>query len=226
MRAVLVSSLVLLLACGGSKKPAETEGETPSSETTAPDGDTTATSDEGGTAAPAASSSPAPAETPAAAPAPAGPTVTGAIDGKPFSPKTARVTHPMQKDGRIFVTLDEHAECGADASPGDGVLSILVTWEDGYKVDLGSLKHGKKGGGEISFARIGAKGKRDYSATFKPTGRVTIVKAPTEQGEVGKLSIDLQSGDYMLSGDLDVQTCVSPKAAPGAGKPAGKKKKK
>jgi hypothetical protein len=225
MRAVLVSSLVLLLACGGSKKPAETEGETPSSETTAPDGDTTATSDEGGAASPAASSSAAPAEAPAAAAAPSGPTVTGAIDGKPFSPKTARVTHPMQKDGRIYVILDEHAECGADASPGDGVLSMLVTWEDGYKVDLGSLKHGgKKGGGEISFARVAAKGKRDFSATFKPTGRVTIVKAPMEQGEVGKLTIDLQSGDYMLSGDLDVQTCVSPKAAAAA--KGGKKKKK
>jgi hypothetical protein len=225
MRAVLVSSLFLLFACGGSNKPAESAGDTPSSETSTSSGDTDAMAEDGA-AAPAASAAEAPAaDAPAASPpAAAGPTVTGAIDGKPFAPKVARITHPMQKDGRVFVVLDEHAECGADYGAGDGLLSMLVTWEDGYKVDLGSLKHaGKKGGGEISFARAGAHGKRDVSTTFKPTGRVTIVKAPMEQGSVGKLNIDLQSGDYMLSGDLDVQTCVSPKAAQAAGK---KKKKK
>lgn len=98
-------------------------------------------------------------------------------------------------------------------------MAMLVTWEDGYKVDLGSLKRGgKKGAGDISFVRIGAKGKKEVSTTFKPTGRLTVVKAPMDQGATGKINIDLQSGDYMLSGDLDVQTCVSPKAAPSGGK--------
>ncbi len=229
MRAVLVSSLLFILACGGSKKPAESAGE-PSSDTSASPGEATAPADsseasEGGAApaASAAASAETPAESaPAAAPAPAGPTVTGAIDGKPFSPKMAHVLHAMQKDGRLFVVLDEHTECGGESSPGEGALSMLVTWEDGYKVDLGSLKRGgKKGGGEVSFARAAGHGKKDFSAGFKPTGRLTVIKAPMEQGATGKINIDLQSGDYMLSGDLDVQTCVSPKAAAG-----GKKKKK
>jgi hypothetical protein len=230
MRAIVVSSLLMIAACGGTKKPAEPP-ESPASETSgSASSETSAESDGGAAEAPAASGEKAekeeaPAE---AAPAPAstGPTVTGTIDGKPFAPKMARFTHPMQKDGRIVVTLDERTDCGGgDPKPGDGILTMTVTLEDGYKVDLGSLKRGgKKGGGEISFARIGAGGKKDYSAGFKPTGRVTIVRAPMEQNAVGKMNIDLTSGDYMLSGDLDFQACVAPKAA-GAAKGATKKKK-
>ena len=112
---------------------------------------------------------------------------------------------------------------GGDAKPGEGVLTMTITLEDGYKVDLGSLKRGgKKGGGEISFVRVGAGGKKDYAAGFKPTGRVTVVRAPMEQNAVGKLNLDLTSGDYMLSGDVDLQACVAPK---GAAKGAAKKKK-
>jgi hypothetical protein len=48
-------------------------------------------------------------------------------------------------------------------------------------------------------------------SSFKPSGRVTIVKAPMDKDAVGKMKIDLQSGDYMLAGDLDVQVCVAPK---------------
>ena len=230
MRVVLVSSLLVIAACGGSKKPAEPP-ESPSPETSSSaSSDNAAESDAGPAEAPAASGSAADAEAPAeAAPSPASPspTVTGMIDGKPFVPKMARITHPMQKDGRVVVTLDERTDCGGgDAKPGEGILNMTVTLEDGYKVDLGSLKRGgKKGGGEISFVRIGAGGKKEFSATFKPTGRVTIVKAPMEQNAVGKLNLDLTSGDYMLSGDLDLQACVAPKAAAGAPKGGPKKKK-
>jgi hypothetical protein len=230
MRVVLVSSMLVLLACGGSKKPAESAAETPSSESSASPSSEMAPDAESESPAASASAAAAPAEAPAeAAPAPSSPTVTGAIDGKPFVPKAARITHPMQKDGRILLTLDEHSTCGATSAEGDGILTMLVTWEDGYKADLGSLKRAsKKAGGDISFARVGAHGKKDVSATFKPTGRVTIVKAPMEQNAVGKMNVDLQSGDYMLSGDLDVQTCVAPKSGPAAPKnpPAAAKKKK
>ncbi len=40
---------------------------------------------------------------------------------------------------------------------------------------------------------------------------MTVVSAPMEKGGKGKLKIDLQSGDYMLAGDLDIEVCVSPK---------------
>ncbi|HXN30625.1 MAG TPA: hypothetical protein VN894_02140 [Polyangiaceae bacterium] len=225
MRARLVSSLLMVIAaCGGSKKPAEPP-ESPSPETSSSASSDTATeSDSGSAEAPAASSEPAEAPETAPAAANPSPTVTGTIDGKPFVPKLARITHPMQKDGRVVVTLDERTDCGGgDAKPGEGILNMTVTLEDGYKVDLGSLKRGgKKGGGEISFVRVGAGGKKDFSASFKPTGRVTIVKAPMEQNAVGKLNLDLTSGDYMLSGDLDLQACVAPK---GAAKGGPKKKK-
>jgi hypothetical protein len=85
---------------------------------------------------------------------------------------------------------------------------------------------------------VGTNGKKDVSASFKPSGRVTVVKAPSEEGSLGKINIDMQSGEYMLSGDLDVQVCVAPKggsaaastapaaAATPAAKPAKPKKKK
>jgi hypothetical protein len=235
MRVVLVTSLVVLIACGGSKKPADSPSETASPDTSASSSsDMPATSESASpaaspAAAPAASSEAAPAES---APAHPVPNVTGSVDGKPFTPKMARINQPMQKDGRILLTLDERADCGGgDAKQGETILTLMVPWEDGYKQDLGSLKRaGKKGPAEISLVRVGGGGKKDVSATFKPSGRVTIAKAPTELGSLGKMNIDLTSGDYMLSGDLDIQVCVDAKSAQGAPKAAPKsaptKKKK
>lgn len=232
MRVVLVSSLLvisplLMVFCGGSKKPAES-AESPAAESSA-SAEAPAPSESAAEAAPSASAAPtaAPEEK---APAPSGPNVTGAIDGKPFVPKGALITKPAQKDGRVLITLGEHSDCGGEAGQGEGVLTLVVPWEDGYKQDLGSLKRGgKKGGGDISFVRVGAGGKKEGSATFKPTGRVTVISAPSDQNAVGKMNIDLQSGDYMLSGDLDVQLCVAAKSAAAAKAPAAapaKKKKK
>lgn len=241
MRVVVASSLLLLLACGGSKKPADAPTETALQETSAsPSNDTPSTAEPASAAAPgpAASAGESPEPAPAqSSPSHPVPNVTGSIDGKPFAPKMARINQPMQKDGRIVVTVDERAECGGgEPRSGESVLTMTVPWEDGYKQDLGSLKRaGKKGAGEISLVRVGAAGKKDVSTTFKPSGRVTIVKAAMEPGAVGKMNIDLTSGDYMLAGDLDIQVCVAPKSgsdaasAPSAPKTpsrtAGKKKK-
>jgi hypothetical protein len=242
MRVVVVSSILFFIACGGSKKPAES-AESPAESTTSTS-DMPAAS-ESTSESPALGSTPAASAAPAptAAPAPAAesaaahpvPTSTGGVDGKPFVPKMARVTQPAAKDGRIVLTLDERTDCGGgDPKPGETFLTLTVPWEDGYKQDLGSLKRaGKKGPGEIAFVRVNTNGKREPSETFKPTGRVTVVKAPTEEGATGKLKVDMQSGDYMLAGDLDIQMCVAPKggagggaaAAPKAAPKAGKKKK-
>jgi hypothetical protein len=213
MRVVLAASMFLLFGCGGTQKPAEgsasdTAALEPSSspaEDTSPS--PAASSDSkpatSHVATPPAASSDAPV---AAAPAAFHPSpgATGTIDGKPFEPKLARVSGPMQKDGRVSITLVEHTDC-APPSATEGSMSFLVTWKDGYKTDLGSLKRGKKGSGEIGFSRASTANK---ATTFKPTGRVTIITAPTDQGALGKMKIDLQSGDYMLAGDLDVQVCV------------------
>jgi hypothetical protein len=116
----------------------------------------------------------------------------------------------MQKDGRLTVTLHEGSDCvgPGDAKPGDASMTLMVTWRDGYKVDVGSLQRAR---GEAAFVRVGDGKKKSVSKTFKPTGLVTIVSAPTDKDAVGKMKIDLQSGDYMLAGDLDVKLCASAK---------------
>jgi hypothetical protein len=113
-------------------------------------------------------------------------------------------------DGRIVVSLEEGTDCSG--AP-DTSITMLVTYKDGYKSDLGSLKRGaKKSAGEIAFQRIGPDGKKEYSATFKPTGTVTVVKTAADSSTPGKLKLDLTSGDYMLNGDVDIQMCEPPVA--------------
>jgi hypothetical protein len=105
----------------------------------------------------------------------------------------------MKKDGRILIALTEGTDCPtAGGGKDDATLTMLVPWQDGYKIDLSALKRsGKKGSAEIAFSR----GNKP-SATFKPSGTVTIVSAPTAKGATGKMKIDLQS---------DIELCVAPK---------------
>jgi hypothetical protein len=142
------------------------------------------------------------------------PGATGSIDGKPFSPRLAQIAGPMQKDGRVTIVIHERSDCVApsDAKPGDASMFLVVPWQDGYKTDLSALRRAKKGNlGEAAFVRIGDDGKKQVSTTFKPTGLVTVVSAPVTKDAIGKMKIDLQSGDYMVAGDLDVKVCVAPK---------------
>ncbi len=217
MRIAIASSLLVLVACGGAQKPAENAAEektsTEPAASSAPDmAASTDSTKETKADAPAASAAPAAA---AAAPATAphaAPAVTGSIDGKPFQPTLGRVTAKMQKDGRVVVTLLEHGDCKSAAKAGDAMLTMTVPWNAGEKADLSALKRSAKGGpAEIGFARIGAGNKKDVSSTFKPSGTVTILAAPTAASSTGKMKIDLQSGDYMLAGDLDIEVCVAPK---------------
>lgn len=227
MRVPLACSFVVLVACGGGPKhaainPSDTaslesggsssSSEAPASSAAASSGSTDTGG--GGAGGPlsslssSGSSSPSPTPSGSAAPAVFHPTpgATGSIDGKAFLPKLAQVVGPLQSDGRVLVTLHEGSDCIAPASaqPGDASMTLMVTWQDGYKVDLGSLLRGK---GEAGFTRVGNDKKGHKSATFKPTGRLTVVSAPTQQNAFGKLKIDLSSGDYILAGDLDVKVC-------------------
>jgi hypothetical protein len=223
MRVVLGCSLVVLVACGGAPKPAATEpSDTASLESTS--SAAAPGSEQPSAAAPAsasAASSPPPSSSAAAtaspdtsaaaAPAHPAPASTGAIDGQPFAPKFAQVAGPVTKDGRRLVMLHEGTECAstADASkPGMASMMLMVPWNDGFKVDLASLKRAKKNDlGEAAFVRIAANKKKEVSATFKPTGLVTVVSAPTKKDGVGKMKIDLQNGDYLLVGDLEINNC-------------------
>ncbi len=218
MRVLAVTASVLFLACGG-ETPAP---QTPSADTTSLEPGSSSSKDDSKEAAPAASDAPAPAAAPAASAAPAAaatdsppaaayhpaPSVTGLIDGNAFAPKIALILGPMKKDGRIVVTLTEAADCAGDAKADHSKLTMMVPWSDGYKVDLSALKvSGKKGPGEITFIP----GKKGGASAFKPSGSVTVVSAPMDKGAKGKLKIDLQSGDYMLAGNLDIEMCSGAK---------------
>jgi hypothetical protein len=218
MRALAVTASVLLFACGGGA-PAPQTPSSSSPDTTSLES-SSSSKDDSKASAPAASDAPAPAAAPAApapaadAPAPAAafhpaPSVNGLIDGTSFAPKVAQILGPMKKDGRILVTLTETTDCpGAGDAKGDHAkLTLLVPWSDGYKVDLAALKGAKKGPSDIAFIA----GKKGVSAGFKPSGSLTVVSAPMDKGGKGKLKIDLQSGDYMLAGDLDIEMCAAAK---------------
>jgi hypothetical protein len=227
--AVIVLGVIGLAACGGSSPPpAKSEADTSSLEGSSSSKEKDTSDDSSGSSAssssPSAPSSatpaPAPASAPAASAAPAAdssapaaafhpaPSVTGTIDGKAFTPKVAQVLSPMKKDGRIQLTLTEASDCPSGGDKGDhATLTMLVPWSDGYKVDLASLKlGGKKGPGEIALSHG-----KSVSATFKPSGTVTVVSAPMDKTSTGKLKVDLQSGDYMLAGTLDIEMCAAPK---------------
>jgi hypothetical protein len=134
------------------------------------------------------------------------PGATGDIDGKPFSPKLAQLVGPVQKDGRALILIHEGSDCLADAKSAEASMMLMVPWKDGYKTDLSALRRAKGGNlGEAAFLR-----KKQVSSTFKPSGLVTVVSAPTQKDAVGKMKIDLQSGGYILAGDLDVLVCASP----------------
>jgi len=226
MRIPFACSLLALAACGGGPKhaaidPSDTASLESGGSPAATDGTASSSASSGSgsgdssgplsnlSASSPSSSSPKDKDTSAAAPAAAyhpAPGATGSIDGKPFQPKLAQVVGPIKSDGRLLVVLHEGSDCvtATDAKPGDAMMKLMVTWQDGYKVDLGSLLRNK---GEAGFARVGNDKKSHPSATFKPTGRLTVVSAPTDQNAFGKLKIDLSSGDYILAGDLDVKVC-------------------
>jgi hypothetical protein len=223
MRLTLASSLLcaaVLSACGGGNaKPATTEADTSSLESSstpssASTGSAPATSpadspaSSGAADKPASSGgAPAAADRAAAAPAHPVPGATGDIDGKAFAPKLAQLVGAVQKDGRATVLIHGGSDCLAvdDAKAGDGSILLVLPWKDGFKTDLSALRRAKgKNLGEAAFVR-----NKQVSTSFKPSGLVTIVSAPTAKGTVGKMKIDLQSGGYILAGDLDVMVCGS-----------------
>ena len=232
MRSILISSLVLcVVACGGASKPAESPSDNSASDdagapakTGSDDNTTTTAAADAGSPAPAPSSGSSSGDLIPAGPTHPQPTATGQIDSKGFSPVMAHVSGKPHADGRIMVTLDETVDCTATS---DSSISMLITYKDGYKSDLGSLKRGgKKSAGEIAFQHPGASGKKEFSTTFKPTGTVTIVKTAADANTPGRIKLDLTSGGYMLNGDADIQLCepLTPISSDSGTKPAAGKK--
>jgi hypothetical protein len=208
-------SLLVLVACGGAPpKPAASEADTSSLEASGSSAATAPASTSAPTATADKPASTAPSTVPASitaavtgtGPVHPVPGATGEIDGKPFSPKLAQLAGPVQKDGRVLILIHEGSDCLADTKSAEASMMLLVPWKDGYKTDLSALRRAKGGNlGEAAFLR-----KKQVSSTFKPSGLVTVVSAPTSKDGVGKMKIDLQSGGYILAGDLDVLVCASP----------------
>jgi hypothetical protein len=227
MRVLALCSLgmsFVCAACGGPAKPVATEANVATADSLATPSpvDPKPPSWAGvASSAPVADATETTAPTPPPAPAHPAPTVSGNIDGKPFAPRLAQVSGPMQKDGRLLISFTEADDCvtSADAKAGGATLLMMVPWKDGAKLDLAKLKapNPKAKGfaaamGEVSFIRISDDGKgNQVSTTFKPTGKATIVSAPMEQNAIGKMTLDLKSGDYALSGDVDIKVCFPPK---------------
>jgi hypothetical protein len=226
MRVLALCSLGLSFACaacGGPARPAATESNVATADSLATPSpvDPKPPSWAGAAPAPTADATEAPAPATPPAPAHPAPTVSGSIDGKPFAPRLAQVSGPMQKDGRLLISFTEADDCvtSADAKAGGATLLMMVPWKDGAKLDLSKLKapNPKAKGfaaamGEVSFIRIDDDGKSNHvSTTFKPTGKATIVSAPMEANAIGKMTLDLKSGDYAMSGDLDIKVCFPPK---------------
>jgi hypothetical protein len=229
MRSIFISSLLLgAIACGGASKPAESASDNSKVDTTAPAASSSADEASSSTppassAAPAASAASTADQTPAAPTHPT-PTATGAIDGRSFSPTIAHVTGKPKADGRILISLEEGTDCSGTP---DAAVQMLITYKDGYKSDLGSLKRGsKKTANEIAFRRVGTDGKKEFSSTFKPTGTATVVTTAPDAMTPGKLKLDLTSGDYMLNGTVDIQACEAPATAANAKSDAAASPKK
>jgi hypothetical protein len=223
MRVAVCSSLIVLFACGGAaQKPAETSSSDEPSSSESKGGSSKDPEDLAPPLAPDTNPSPAPAPKPKAVAADAPPaddaapavfhptpSVTGAIDGKSFTPKVARLLSPMAADGRVALSLIEGTTCDVAAS--DPTMTITVTWKKGYKTDLASLKRATNTSvNAVGFARANAAGKAQFSTTFKPTGTVQVVSAPTTKDATGKLKLDVTAGEYILAGDIDVLVCTSP----------------
>jgi hypothetical protein len=212
--AFFACSLLVLVACGGgAPKPAASEADTASLESSGSSAGATPASASTATAAdkpaPSSTSTAVPASITAAVMGTASvhpvPGATGDIDGKPFSPKLAQLAGPVQKDGRVLILIHEGTDCLADTKSADASMMLMVPWKDGYKTDLSALRRAKGGNmGEAAFLR-----KKQVSSTFKPSGLLTVVSAPTTKDGIGKMKIDLQSGGYILAGDLDVLVCAS-----------------
>jgi thiol-disulfide isomerase/thioredoxin len=149
-----------------------------------------------------------------AAAAARGPTSRGSIDGQPFAPKLGHIMGKMHKDGRVAVSFTERTDCTplANLEPGSGVLTVVVPWKEGYQAQLGAGKRsGKHKAGAISFARMTAARKPQASRSFKPMGTLAVVSAPKSANGVGKVTLDVTSGDYRLVGDFDVDLCGASK---------------
>ena len=130
----------------------------------------------------------------------------GTLGGAPWDLKGAGTAGPVQKDGTVLVALANYPiDCGVHAAaPGDRTIMLLIPWEKGAKVDVGTLK--AKDAAAIS---VDDKKKQTPVKGWKPKGTVEVLGAPTRLNSSGRIKIDLTSGKDAISAEVPVKFCSS-----------------
>ena len=208
MRAPLALAAVILAACSSSPPPPADPPPADPPPPAAPEPPAPAPEP---AAVPAATATAAATSAPAAPAAPASSVeASGKIDGKTeFVPKLGQVGGPYQKDGRLFVNLHGASDCltSLDVKPGDGSMLLMMPWKKGVTYELPGAKQKQ---GDATFLVITPEKKNDIHKGFKPTGKIEILEAPTEHNAVGRIRVDMKSGDWTLKGELAVKICYPP----------------
>jgi hypothetical protein len=138
-------------------------------------------------------------------PRPAGPSAwaSGDLAGSAFTPTLVQMRGPAPGYvGRVSLRLFRGTGCDMDAKEGDVDLLFAVPWGPGARTDLGTLS--SKGVNPEAQATRHFDSEHGKGLRFRPQGALTIVSAPSQKGAIGKITIDLRSGDYVLTGDMPV----------------------
>jgi hypothetical protein len=109
--------------------------------------------------------------------------------------------------GRVNLRLFRGTGCETDAKDGDVDLLFAIPWAAGARTDLGTLS--SKGVNPEAQATRHSDSEHGKGLRFRPQGTITIVSAPSEKGAIGKITIDLRSEDYALTGDMPVIVCAN-----------------
>jgi hypothetical protein len=216
---------VVLISCAGSKPssatpPAPAETAAPVASSAGPE-----------TASPAPTVSAEPSAPSAGAAATTTKLeVSGTINGKTFAPKVGWVFSRMQ-DGYATINFMEKEPCSM-MEDGDVGLGVFMPWQEGASVDLSTQRDVAFGKQKVKLAaaafvqnkttkvvdkKTGIAGARTENSPvpgFKPKGKATLIAAPNARDSVGRLEIDLSSGDFKMKGSVDVKVCAELKQAP------------
>jgi hypothetical protein len=190
-------------ACASTPPAAEPAATAATAATAAPEAASAAPS---ASASAAADMPAAPAAAPEAAPPPveAFPSATGTLDGKPWDLKGAGTAGPVQKDGSVLIGLGNYdIDCGVHAATaGDRTIVLQIPWKEGAKLDLAKLKKT-----DVWATSVDDKKKVAALKTFKPTGKVEVLAAPTKEKSSGRIKIELKSGNDTITAEVPVKFC-------------------
>jgi hypothetical protein len=138
-------------------------------------------------------------------PAEAFPAVRATLGGGAWEIKGAATIGPVGGDGTVAITLGNYnVECGAHApAAGDLTLTFTIPWEKGAKVDIAALK-----AKAILAAGYDEKKKTlEPLKSWKPTGTIEVLAAPTKGKSSGRIRINLEAKLDAVRAEIPVRFC-------------------